>query len=192
MMGEEQLGKTASENPADGSVERITVIIDGLIARLVALVGYAGYRLQPSPISPPPHPPMAPSPHPSTYSLTSLLRFPLLLTLCFSLLGCSIFNPWPPSGIVEQAIAQKLDQTQSLLSTQISGLEVASDSFRVGRVKINSRRSMSIEGQPVVEVSGTYTLKGRSLSRSQIRQARPFDIFLQRGETNEQWQLVDQ
>jgi hypothetical protein len=118
-------------------------------------------------------------------------RFAVLLTLCSSLLGCGLFNPWPPKAIVQQAIAQKLDQTHLLLSTKISGIEDPADSFRIGRVNVQSRRSVSLNGQSAVAVTGTYTIKGGDLVWSQRRRPRPFEILIRQGDTKDQWQLVD-
>jgi antitoxin YefM len=125
------------------------------------------------------------------FSWRRCCRFAVLLVLCGSLLGCGLLNPWPPKAIVQQAIAQKLDQTQSLLNTKISGVKATADSFRIGRVNVQSRRSVLLNGKSAVAVAGTYTIKGGNLAWSQRRQPRPFEILIRQGDTQDQWQLVD-
>jgi hypothetical protein len=130
--------------------------------------------------------------HPLSHSPTPpILRLVLLLTLCGSLLGCSVFNPGPPAAVVQQAVAQKLWQTQSLLRAQLSGQALVESTFEVGKVKVNAHHPVSLGQVSAVEVEGTYTLKGGDLSRAQRRQLRPFDIYLQRGPEKDQWRLLE-
>ena len=93
--------------------------------------------------------------------------------------------------VVEKALAQKLVQTQGLLRSQLAGEDISTNPFSVGRVRVSSKRNVSLDWQSAIEVEGTYTLKGRDLSRSQQQQLRPFDIYLQRGSEEDQWLLLE-
>ena len=115
----------------------------------------------------------------------------LILLLCCFLTGCGLFNPGPSSAVVETAVAQKLLQTQELLRSQLAHEITAIQSFEVGRVKVSSKRKVTLGNQPAFEVEGTYTLKGGNLSRIQRQQSRPFDIYLQRGAEQDQWFLLE-
>jgi hypothetical protein len=148
-------------------------------------------RLQP--IHPSTHPPARPTlqeaaiasaTHPPAHLL-------LLLFLCFSLTGCSFFNSGPSTAAVEQAIAQKLVQTQGVLRSQLSTEESSSKPFQVGKVSVSRQHKVMVGQQAAVEVEGTYTLKGGTLSRSQRQQQRPFDLYLQRGAETDQWLLLE-
>jgi hypothetical protein len=121
------------------------------------------------------------------------LPFPPLpvVLLCLCLTGCGLFNPGPPGAVVEQAVAQKLAQTQSLLRSQLSGEDLAAATFEVGQVTVSSRHPVTLDHRSAVEVEGTYTLKGNTLNRSQRQQVRPFDIYLQRGADRDQWFLLE-
>lgn len=127
------------------------------------------------------------APHSSPKSSPSPL---LLALLCLILTGCGFFNPGPPSAVVEKAVAQKLVQTQELLRSQLSNPTDAS-SFEIGRVKVDAKHNVTLDDRSVVEVEGTYTLKGGDLSRAQRRQQRPFEVLLQRGSEEEQWLLLE-
>jgi hypothetical protein len=132
-------------------------------------------------------PPIYP-PSSSRFSVLSLL---LMLALSLSLGGCGLLNGGPANTVVEQAVAQKLMATQALLRTQLPGDVEATNTFEVGRVKVTATRRVSLDDQAAVEVEGTYTLKGGNLTRAQRQQLRPFDLYLQRGETQDQWLLLE-
>jgi len=135
---------------------------------------------------PNPHLPIPPSPH-----AASRLPLLLVLTLCVLLSSCSWINPGPAKTVVEQAIAQKLMATQTLLRTQLPGESEATNPFAIGRVTVTSTRQISLDNQAAVEVEGTYTLKGGNLSRAQRQQVSPFNLYLQQGEDKEQWWLLE-
>ena len=119
------------------------------------------------------------------------IKYLIIIGLCLSLWGCGLAKPKPPRAAVETAIAQKIAQTQILLRGQQPSPDTAADPFRVGSVKITHHQWTALAEQPVVEVEGTYRLFGGNLSRAQQRQARAFDLYLQRGATEEDWILVD-
>lgn len=114
----------------------------------------------------------------------------LIALLCLSLWGCGMVNPKPPQAAVTAAIAQKVAQTQALLQTQLAS-PAAVETFQVSQVKIADHHWLTIAEQPAVLVQGTYKLQGGGLARSQQRQARPFEIYLRRGDTKDQWQPLD-
>jgi hypothetical protein len=93
--------------------------------------------------------------------------------------------------VVEQAVAQKLVQAQSLLRTQLTGEELETSGVEIGKVKVSSSQNVTLGDISAVEVEGIYTLKGGDLSRSQRQQTRPFDIYLQRGAEKDQWRLLE-
>jgi len=115
----------------------------------------------------------------------------VIIGLCLFLWGCGLANPKPPRAAVEVAIAEKIAQTQALLHSQQPTSDTSADPFRVGSVKISHHQWTTLADQPVVEVEGTYRLTGGRLSRAQQRQARAFDLYLQRGATDADWTLVD-
>ena len=117
------------------------------------------------------------------------IRWVLMALLCLSLLGCGLINPRPPRAVVEGAIAQKLSQTQAVLYKQFGAAPNAR--AQVGRIRITDHHWTELAGQPTVEVTGTYHLKGGSLTNSQRSQSREFDIYLRRGATKDQWLLLE-
>lgn len=117
------------------------------------------------------------------------IRWVLIGMLCLSLLGCGLINPRPPRAVVESAIAQKLSQTQAVLYRQFDS--DPADRAEVGRIRIADHRWTELVGQPTVEVTGTYHLRGGRLTSAQRRQTREFDIYLQRGATKDQWRLLE-
>jgi hypothetical protein len=121
----------------------------------------------------------------------NLGRLILGLLLCLSLWGCGVVNPQPPKAAVESAIAQKVAQTQSLLSRQLALREESSSPAQVGRVKVTGHHWTTIANQPAVEVEGTYQLQGGGLTRAQQRQERDFSLYLKRGDTKDEWILVE-
>jgi len=135
-------------------------------------------------LSPNTYPSTPPPLHPPTHLL-------LLLFLCFSLTGCSVFNAGPPTAVVERAIAQKLEQTQGVLRSQLSTEESSSNPFQVGKVSVSRQHQVLVGSQAAVEVEGTYTLKGGTLSRRQRQQQRPFDLYLKKGGKTDQWLLLE-
>lgn len=116
-------------------------------------------------------------------------RWVVIGLLCLALLGCGVINPRPPRAVVEGAIAQKLSQTQAILYRQFGA--APADLAQVGRIRIADHHWTEIVGQPAVEVAGTYHLKGGGLTSAQRRQTRDFDLYLQRGTTQDQWLLLE-
>lgn len=116
------------------------------------------------------------------------IRWILTGMLCLSLLGCGLVNPRPPRAVVEDAIAQKLSQTQAVLYRQFAA--VPTDRAQVGRIRIADHHWTELAGQPTVEVVGTYHLKGGNLTAAQRSQTREFDVYLQRGAAKDQWLLL--
>ncbi len=121
----------------------------------------------------------------------NLGRLILGLVLCLSLWGCGVVNSQPPKAVVEQAIAEKVAQTQSLLSRQLSPSTDISSPAQVGRVNITEHRWTTVADQPAVQIDGTYRLQGGGLTKAQQRQDRDFSLYLKRGETKDQWILVE-
>ncbi|WP_317034631.1 hypothetical protein [Nodosilinea sp. E11] len=119
------------------------------------------------------------------------MRWLLVGVMCLALLGCGLTNPRPPRAVIEGAIAQKLAQTQAILYRQITPAAAATDLAQVGRLRIADHHWTEVAGQPTVEVAGTYHLKGGSLTAAQRRQTRDFDVYLRRGDTKEQWLLLE-
>lgn len=117
------------------------------------------------------------------------IRWVLIGMLCLSLLGCGLINPSPPKVVVEEAIAQKLSQTQAILYRQFAA--APTDRTQVGRIHINDHHWTELAGQPTVEVAGTYHLKGGNLTSAQRSQTREFEVYLQRGATRDQWLLLE-
>jgi hypothetical protein len=118
------------------------------------------------------------------------LRLLLVGLLCFCLGGCGWLNPHPPRAVVASAIASKLNQTQALLSDQLGLADQSETALQVSRVQITQDHWMTINQQPVMQVRGTYRLSGRGW-RQQHR-PQPFEIYLKRGDGQQQWLLVDQ
>jgi hypothetical protein len=113
------------------------------------------------------------------------------LALCLNLWGCGLVNPSPPRAVVEAAIAQKLSQTQAVLYRQIAPALSTTDLAQVSRISIADHHWTAIANQPAVAVTGTYQLKGGSLTAAQRRQTRSFDLYLRRGEAKDQWLLLE-
>ncbi|MBE9112940.1 hypothetical protein IQ273_26485 [Nodosilinea sp. LEGE 07298] len=114
-----------------------------------------------------------------------------IAVLCLSLWGCGLVNPRPPRAVVEAAIAQKLSQTQAVLYRQFESSVDPADLAQVGSIRISDHHWTTLANQPAVEVAGTYHLKGGQLTAAQRRQTRDFDLYLQRGESKEQWLLLE-
>jgi hypothetical protein len=133
--------------------------------------------------------------------LTSIspLRWLVVGVLCLSLGSCGIFNPRPPHAIVEAAIAQRLAQAQVVFDGQpIASFNQPSSSAptanlpastQVGGVRVDHYHRVNVGEQWALEVTGTYRLRSGDLSKAQRRQARPFDIYLQR-DRQERWYLL--
>ncbi len=120
-------------------------------------------------------------------------RWVVIGLLCLGLLGCGVINPRPPRAVVEGAIAQKLSQTQAILYRQLGRQFGAApaDLAQVGRIRIADHHWTEIAGQPAAEVAGTYHLKGGGLTSAQRGQTRDFDLYLRRGNTQDQWLLLE-
>lgn len=118
-------------------------------------------------------------------------RWGMLVMLCLVLWGCGWINSAPPRSIVVEAVAQKVNQTQAVLQQQLGqSPETATDWPQASGIHITEHRWLTLQNQPVVEVNGTYHLKGGGLGWGQQRQTRPFSLYLRRtGE--DQWTTVD-
>jgi hypothetical protein len=118
------------------------------------------------------------------------MRIIVIVGLCLSLWSCGLVNPRPPRAVIESAIAQKLSQTQAVLYRQLS--PAAPDELtQLSRIRITDHHWTTVAGEPTVDVVGTYRLKGGGLSGAQRRQTRNFEVYLQRGENEGQWRLVE-
>ncbi len=127
------------------------------------------------------------------------LRWLVMGMLCLSLLGCGVINPRPPRAVVESAIAQRLAQAQAVFDQQpiASSNEPRANEptadlptpAQVGGVHIDHCDRVDVGGQWALEVTGTYRLRAGDLSNAQRRQARPFEIYLQR-DRQDQWFLL--
>ncbi|NJL49058.1 MAG: hypothetical protein HC929_18345, partial [Leptolyngbyaceae cyanobacterium SM2_5_2] len=78
----------------------------------------------------------------------NLGRLILGLLLGLSLLGCGVTNPQPPKAVVEQAIAAKIAQTQSLLSRQLALPADTPSPAQVSQVKITAHHWTTVANQP--------------------------------------------
>lgn len=119
------------------------------------------------------------------------LRLVVIVGLCLALWGCGIVNPRPPRAVIESAIAQKLAQTQAILYRQFNTSTAPENLSQVGRLRVTDHHWTTVAGQSVVEVEGTYHLKGGSLTGAQRRQNLNFDVYLQRGDVKDQWLLLE-
>ncbi len=122
------------------------------------------------------------------------LQFLLVTLLCLGLWSCAGVDAKPPEAAVTAAIAQKLERTQSLLARQLALAEGTLANPRVDQVIIAHYHWTTLEQHRVVQVQGTYHLKGGSLSRSQQRQNRPFEVYLERREAqdgNDGWVEIE-
>lgn len=119
------------------------------------------------------------------------VRWLLAAVLCCSLWGCGLVNPGPPRSAVVAALSQKVADTQTLLYRQLALPEGELTPAQISGVRVTGHHWITLNGQPVMEVEGIYRLKGGGLTRSQQRQARDFSLYLQRGETKDDWLLVN-
>ncbi|MGG6239400.1 hypothetical protein ACQ4N7_12270 [Nodosilinea sp. AN01ver1] len=127
----------------------------------------------------------------ATLTFKKLGRIVAIAVLCLSLWSCGLVNPRPPKAVVELAIAQKLAQTQAVLYRQFGSAVDPADLAQVGRIRISDHHWTTLANQPAVEVSGTYHLKGGQLTVAQRRQTRDFDLYLRRGDSKDQWLLLE-
>ncbi|WP_035985585.1 hypothetical protein [Leptolyngbya sp. KIOST-1] len=118
-------------------------------------------------------------------------RILIIGILCFCLGSCGLVNPRPPRAVVETAIAQKLSQTQAVLYRQLDATTAPGDLAQVGRIRITDHHWTTLANQPAVEVAGTYHLRGGALTAAQRRQTRNFDLYLRRGDSQDQWLLLE-
>lgn len=119
------------------------------------------------------------------------VRLLMVAALCLSLWSCGLFNPGPPRSVVATALSQKAAHTQTLLYQQLALPDEDVTPPQVSGVRITGHHWITLNDQPVVEVEGIYRLKGGGLTRSQQRQSRDFSLYLQRGETQDDWLLVN-
>ncbi|PSN13357.1 hypothetical protein C7293_16235 [filamentous cyanobacterium CCT1] len=127
----------------------------------------------------------------ATLTFKRLGRIVAIALLCLSLWSCGLVNPRPPRAVVEMAIAQKLSQTQAVLYRQLESSVDPADLAQVGRIRISDHHWTTLANQPAVEVAGTYHLKGGQLTAAQRRQTRDFDLYLRRGDSKDQWLLLE-
>ncbi|PSR19290.1 hypothetical protein C8255_03115 [filamentous cyanobacterium CCP3] len=127
----------------------------------------------------------------ATLTFKKLGRIVAIAVLCLSLVSCGLVNPRPPRAVVEMAIAQKLSQTQAVLYRQFASSVDPADRAQVGRIRISDHHWTTLDNQPAVEVAGTYHLKGGQLTAAQRRQTRDFDLYLRRGDSKDQWLLLE-
>lgn len=127
----------------------------------------------------------------ATLTFRKLGRIVAIAVLCLSLWSCGLVNPGPPRTVVEMAIAQKLAQTQAVLYRQFESSVDSGDLAQVDRIRISDHHWTTLADQPAVEIAGTYHLKGGQLTRAQRSQTRAFDLYLQRGDSKDQWLLLE-
>ncbi|MGB3202968.1 MAG: hypothetical protein WBA99_18830 [Nodosilinea sp.] len=127
----------------------------------------------------------------ATLTFQKLGRIVAIAVLCLSLWSCGLVNPRPPRAVVEMAIAQKLSQTQAMLYRQLDAAVDPADLAQVGRIRITDHHRITLGQQSAVEVVGIYHLTGGPLTGAQRRQTRPFDLYLQRNDGNDQWLLLE-
>ncbi|XGB40996.1 MAG: hypothetical protein LVS60_11440 [Nodosilinea sp. LVE1205-7] len=113
-----------------------------------------------------------------------ILKILLVVILCLGLGSCAGVGSKPPEAAIATAIAQKLERTQSLLARQLSVSQTTLPHLEVHRVIISHYQWTTLDrpttGHPrVVQVQGTYQLKGGGLSRRQQHQNRPFKLYLE-------------
>jgi hypothetical protein len=89
--------------------------------------------------------------------------------------------------VIEQAIAKRLAQTQTLFHGQATPGQPAP---QVGHVRAQTQRRTTFDGGPALEVIGTYRLTGKGLSAAQQRLERDFDIYLQHRRDRDEWLLL--
>ena len=127
----------------------------------------------------------------------SPLRWLVVGVLCLALGSCGLLSPRPPQAVVEDAIAQRLAQAQAVFDGQpiasfnnpATNNPATLTSAQVGGVHIDHYNRVEVGGQWALEVTGTYRLRAGDLSNAQRRQARPFDIYLQR-DRQDRWYLL--
>jgi hypothetical protein len=96
----------------------------------------------------------------------------------------------PPKSVVASAITTKLNQTQVILSNQLGLLDQSETVVKVSQVRITEDHWARVDQRPVVRVRGTYRLSGRGWRRQ--HKSHPFEIYLQRGDPQGQWLLIEQ
>ncbi|MEB3252557.1 MAG: hypothetical protein VKO01_10550 [Cyanobacteriota bacterium] len=114
----------------------------------------------------------------------------LVGVLCIYLGGCGLIYPHTPRSAVASAITSKLNQTQALLSDQLGLSGQPETAVKVSQVRITEEHWARVDQQPVVRVKGTYRLSGRGWQRQ--HKSHPFEIYLQRGDPQGQWLLIEQ
>ena len=127
----------------------------------------------------------------ATLTFKRLGQIVAIAVLCLSLVSCVLMIRRPPRAVVELAIAQKLAQTQAVLYRQFEPSVDPADLSQVGRIRIADHHWTTLANQPAVEVAGTYHLKGGQLTAAQRRQTRDFDLYLRRGDSKDQWLLLE-
>ncbi|HEY9763859.1 MAG TPA: hypothetical protein V6D07_15110 [Trichocoleus sp.] len=118
-----------------------------------------------------------------------ILRGLLVGLLVLSLVACSGFKSAPPTSVIEQAVVQQFEQTQQALQKQLFSSKSAPPALQIGHIDVDRTQRTSGD-QTTYRIQGTYTLSGKSLSRS-LRQIRnPFEIYLQSQDKGQTWSLL--
>ncbi len=95
----------------------------------------------------------------------------------------------PSKQIVERAIVQQLNQTQTELN-QLLRLGSDPTGITVKRLKITNQTPLVIQDLPSVRVQGTYDYTAKLTKRQVTLSQNPFDIYLQRQQEGKTWRLA--
>lgn len=112
-----------------------------------------------------------------------------IAALVVVLLGLSGCGTWggPTATVVRAAVAQQGAAVEQSLWQSLGGAP-ATPTFKVDRVKPESTRRISFQGEPTYEVRGQYRFSLHYPSGRVDRSQGPFRVLLQRaGPNNWQW-----
>ncbi len=113
-----------------------------------------------------------------------LLALALVFLLSVGLTGCGPFDQ-PPRSVLLKALGLQIELTQTAIAHSLE-LEPAGVP-EVSRVRIENQESIRLGEQRGIHLRGRFDWR---LPADPVRVDSPFELFLERGEQGESWQLI--
>lgn len=96
----------------------------------------------------------------------------------------------PSRGVIQQGVVRQFEQLQQELQQQLGMASPGLAGVQIAGVEVKRTERLVLQDLPAYRLQGSYTLKGKSLSRSQRQARNPFEIYLQSQDGGQSWVLL--
>lgn len=117
-----------------------------------------------------------------------MVRLILIAILAGLLAACGAVGPGPSIGVVQQAIAMQLSQTQGKLAQQLGRNQPPE--LQINRVAIATMEPLNIQDLPAFRVRGTYDMTVKLPAKKVTQRETPFEVYLQRQKQAQTWRMA--